>query len=270
MKNIGKISIILGVLCIISFSLAGALFFSNPENYQLEDNSNYISINDFERADYIGVKEVEVNFVSEDTTIEVVPGEDFIFNFTGVFPKSKYDEPPKLEVVDLGNKIIVKIIRKKQNIIFGTIYEDYNLYIGIPEKYESNLGVNGISGDIKITNLNLNELYAESVSGEISLKNVICKDVGLHSVSGEVYSLDSEGISSVKTTSGDVDFDNYNVKGDLNIETVSGDVELDIRDDSSIDVYFDSISGDFKESSKTRGGEYKIKVKTTSGDLSVY
>jgi DUF4097 and DUF4098 domain-containing protein YvlB len=216
-----------------------------------------------------------------------VKGNDFQINLTGSYAKNELPDPVNLSVERTRESVKVRIIQNNK-IFFILINKDLHLNIGVPENYPGDVILSDVSGEVEAKNLNLNNFEAKtvssginimnltsksevtinSVSGDIILKNIKAGNIKVGSVSGEVGISSSENISSVKTTSGEIKIEDYLVENDLNLESVSGGVHLELLPESSINLKFDSVSGDLKNDfGEVSGGKNNIYVKTTSGDL---
>ena len=135
-----------------------------------------------------------------------------------------------------------------------------------------NINIRSISGEIICDYIKINEeFYSETSSGDIKVRNLENSGSNFKSISGEVTLINLEEINSIATSSGNIIIEDYLVKNELNIKSVSGEVELDLIEDSSIDLKFESVSGDLDNNfGDVYGGNNKIFVKTTSGDLRIY
>jgi len=310
MKTIGKFVIILAIICIVSWGIATALFFSVYGDYAINNPKYYKQASSFEQTNATGIEKISINSASEDILVNVIERGNVTFNLTGYYNYGKYDNPPKLLLEKNGNEVIVRVFYEKPINLIGISSQDMKVYVNIPKNYSGDISVLSASGDVELNKINLNNLEATSASGNINLENIKVKNkakinavsgdiniislsskesriesisgeinledaranrIDLSSVSGEINTINSENISSITTTSGEIEIENYSIKEDLNIESVSGEIELDLAEDSSIDLDFKSTSGDLENDfGKVYGGENKVNVKTNSGDLRVY
>jgi DUF4097 and DUF4098 domain-containing protein YvlB len=135
-----------------------------------------------------------------------------------------------------------------------------------------NINIRSISGEIICDYIKINEeFYSETSSGDIKVRNLENSGSNFKSISGEITLINLEEINSIATSSGNIIIEDYLVKNELNIKSVSGEVDLDLIEDSSIDLEFESVSGDLDNNfGDVYGGNNKIFVKTTSGDLRIY
>ena len=70
------------------------------------------------------------------------------------------------------------------------------------------------------------------------------------------------------TTSGDIKIVTLNIDTESEINTISGDIEID-NNECNCYIDFSTISGDNHIKKSDRKSDLVLKVKTTSGDISV-
>lgn len=324
MKTIGKVSLILLIVFLISSMLAiltgpASLI---PQGFESE------SIYYYEEAPLTGINSLQISVPDVDVEVYPVNGEDLEINLTGNYASNEYGSNVNISIEKIGENSEIKVIYPKINLI--VINRDFNLYVGIPENYSGDIKVTSASGDIVINNINAkkfeietasgevkisevnssinsiirsssgdikierhnsgnidiksisgeisceniksnNEFNVETSSGDIDVNNLENSEGNFKSISGEINLEELERINSIITSSGDVKINSYKINNDLNIKTVSGEVELDLKENSSIDLEFESNSGDLDNDFRdVYGGKNKIYVKTGSGDLSIY
>lgn len=131
--------------------------------------------------------------------------------------------------------------------------------------------VESISGEIDCINIKSeSEFYSETSSGHININNLETGKSDFKSVSGEIIIVNSKNINSARTSSGSVEINGLILENNLNIRTVSGEVSLGLIKGSSIDLDFESVSGDLENDfGDIYGGDYEVFVKTSSGDLKI-
>lgn len=127
-----------------------------------------------------------------------------------------------------------------------------------------------ISGDVSVYELTGNKITIKTTSGDINTSMLDAKEVAVNSISGEMNLGKIKGITTVKTTSGDIDIDELLILNDSEISTISGDVNIKMNKDNDCIIDKHTISGDSDISSNKYGNhEYDLKIKTTSGDIRV-
>lgn len=284
MSSLGKISIILAIIFVISSVIA---ILTGPIQL-IPKGFESANINLFDKAQLSGVNVLEISTPDADVNVYPINGSEFDIKLTGTYAENKYGSNVNLSVEKIGDKLEVKVVYP--NLNFVLINRDFNLDIGVPENYSGELFIVSASGNVKIEDLDLKNIKINTASGEIEVKDLISENTNIESVSGnidienleteesefksvsgEIEISDSKKINAIETTSGNIQITNYLVSEDMNLESVSGEVRLDLIDYSSIDLKFESVSGDLENDfGEIYGGENKISVETTSGDLRVY
>lgn len=129
-----------------------------------------------------------------------------------------------------------------------------------------------ISGSVFLKNVNAEDkIDVDTTSGEVSVEAVETKsDFKANTISGEIKGnkVSAENIK-FSTTSGDVDMNEISVENTFDADSISGEMTVsftDARSNYSFDI--DTISGDSNiGTGKIDGGNKKIKISTTSGDI---
>lgn len=290
MKGIAKFALILGIICIASFVLAGILFVSVYGDYKFNNPKYYKQVNQFEQYNLIQIDKISVDSASEDIIVNAIEGKNATFNFTGFYNYGKYENPPKLVLEKNGNELNINIKYEKPMNLVGISSQEMKINIGIPKEYAEDLSVSSASGDVKLNEMNLADIVMETASGDINVKNLNShgntinsvsgdiiienskfEDSSVKSVSGDINIINSGTLNILETTSGEITIENYEITRELKINTISGDINLDLSDNSSVNVIFDSVSGDLKNDfGNIYNGKNNIYTETTSGDLRVY
>lgn len=142
-----------------------------------------------------------------------------------------------------------------------------------------------ISGDLKLINCSDSpsaSVTCNSTSGSILINGFRPEKFELSSISGEIEMYGAAGKGSVNLTSGyaRLDFDEWN--GSLDVSAISGEIEVNLPENSGINLDFSRISGgveydlngdsgDFNKSGKySIGGSNRqdVKASFTSGSVS--
>lgn len=127
----------------------------------------------------------------------------------------------------------------------------------------SNISLNTISGDIKITNaLNAN---LETTSGDIEIGTV--EKLTAKTISGEVSVNNIKRNCDIKTTSGDIDIRKLAITNNSKISTISGDVEIETNKESYVKAK--TVSGEVSISNNDRYAKTELTINTTSGDIEI-
>jgi hypothetical protein len=150
------------------------------------------------------------------------------------------------------------------------------------EELKGNLSVQTSSGDVAVRKVKGN-VKAESTSGDLHAYDIE-GDIDLDATSGDVYCQNIDGSAQVASISGDIKLSGLtNPVGIFRAASTSGDVFLEIARsfdghleietssgeiNADIDMDYKTISDSYLEG-KTGEGAGKIKIITTSGDVSL-
>jgi len=238
--------------------------------------------------------ELDVGIPSGDIEVETVEGEESNITVDG--------DDRLLEEVEIrqdGNRIVVSY-RGKGKIGFSlspfalTFGNELKVRARIPhgagvkvktasadtelEGHFGPLGINSVSGDLRLRGEVGGDASLKTVSGDAELER-IGGDLSIQTVSGDVRSGPVAGSANAKTVSGDIRFDAV-VGGDVRFTSVSGDVEIGIAEGSAVDVDAGSTSGDLSSEvplgSEPLQGEgdsaptVVLRGRTVSGDVKVF
>lgn len=140
------------------------------------------------------------------------------------------------------------------------------------------LGVNSVSGDVRLRGEVDGPANLKTVSGDADLDRVE-GDLSAHTVSGDLRIGPVTGSTDLKTVSGDIRLQSV-VAGDVRFTSVSGDIEIGIAQGSAVDVDAGSTSGDLSSevplASEPVPGEGEpaptvvLRGRTVSGDVKVF
>ncbi len=162
--------------------------------------------------------------------------------------------------------LVIRYIRQKPEkpFSFFNMLSSRRLTVRLAGSVES-LSVRTSSGDIEISDQNVNMLSLSSASGDMALHGVHCTaDAMLSSASGNLEAQDFIAANAeIHTASGDISLENATLSGDARIQTRSGEVKLEHL--SADSLFAESVSGDL-ELSELRTAN-AIQAATVSGDV---
>lgn len=253
-----------------------------------------------EIIDLKDIKNIEMNFVSEDVRVYVTYEEELYVKQYG------NEDKKELFTYEIDGDTI-KVNSKARKFCIGFCFFNSYFEIYIPKSYLNNLYIHSTSGDIvifdelKLDNLNLNttsgdidvsnslsanEINIKSVSGDIKLDvaqgesgtlnttsgdieaNYLSGKYNIKTISGDIEIVEFDGSFDISSTSGDVDINRFGINAASNAKTVSGDVEITLKDNYECRVESSTISGSEKIRNSSDRGDV-LKIKTTSGDIKV-
>lgn len=289
-----KIFLLILILLTIVFYSSGCIILVNS-GYKLSDYADEINLNDFNfyYSDELGfnyktseksypinnnIKNIEISLESQNINVNEYDGDNILVEI-----KNNRNSNAELSKTENGDKMIFnsnhsipshstvnisipqKII-KDLSLKLTTSSGDMNL---------SNLNINSIStftssGEIYMSNINLDYISLNSSSGDISLNNLFASDTKINSTSGEIDCIGNFGTLYSSSTSGDMNFSFTDTLKKSSFGSVSGDISLNIPTQCGYKINYYTVSGDTSFSTLSNGSEEAlIDIKTTSGDISV-
>jgi hypothetical protein len=239
--------------------------------------------------------ELEVGIPSGDIEVETAEGEESLVTVDG--------DERLLEDVEIrqdGNRLVVAYRGKGKlgfslsplTLVFGAneLRVRATLPHGADVKVKTasadtdlrghfgTLGVNSVSGDVRVRGEISGGASLKTVSGDAQLDRVD-GDLSAQTVSGDLRLGPVTGSAEAKTVSGDIRFESVTA-GDVRFTSVSGDIEIGIAQGSAVDVDAGSTSGDLSSEvplgSEPVAGEgdaaptVVLRGRTVSGDVRVF
>lgn len=235
---------------------------------QIIDEQKFINVDGIDNID-VNSEFVDIRIVSEDRN-------DIGIKFYG---QMQSDVVPVLDVTKKANKLIVKI--NNHNNSYTVKESDVVLEIAVPNGYKENISVATSSGDMYMENLIVKDVDMNSTSGDIEIIETQAISLNLATSSGDIESSGSIGVFDIITSSGDVDLNIDESKGDIKITTSSGDVEIKLGINANYSITGTTSSGDVYFSGPTslekdKNGEFELligagentmKITTSSGEI---
>lgn len=270
--------IIIGLLIFMIFGLNGKITFWGGENELIEK----LEFNDINNNVEVDVKSYDIEIIANSTDkIEV----------------EVYGNEKTKDNVTISNNGSLEIKQKRSTLCFG-ICRSSKIIIKLPSNYQGKFNLNTISGDIKsnmsfkdsdnsvsttsgdiklldvlkgkisstsgeITINYLKEGKVKTTSGDIEINTI--ENVDVSSTSGEIDIDNFTGFGDIGTVSGDIRIDKFEILGNTSFSSTSGEIKVKLMNDAYIIA--ESVSGD-KEIKSTRG-EYELRAKTISGDITI-
>ncbi|MDR4432950.1 LiaG family protein [Bacillus tequilensis] len=148
----------------------------------------------------------------------------------------------------------------------------------------SELNAVSASGNIRVTDVRLQDLKVKGSSGDVTISNTNTKTAGIDLASGDTNLADVSGSLDVQMTSGNLVAALKKVTGPVSVSLTSGDADLSLPKNGSFTVNAKSSSGDVsspysfaepahKEEHQITGsqgsGRHPIVMKTDSGDVTI-
>lgn len=289
-----KIFLLILILLTIVFYSSGCIILVNS-GYKLSDYADEINLNDFNfyYSDELGfnyktseksypinnnIKNFEISLESQNINVNEYDGDNILVEI-----KNNRNSNAELSKTENGDKMIFNSnhsipSRSTVNIsIPQKIIKDLSLKLTTSsgDMNLSNLNINSIStftssGEIYMSNINLDYISLNSSSGDISLNNLFASDTKINSTSGEIDCIGNFGTLYSSSTSGDMNFSFTDSLKKSSFGSVSGDISLNIPTQCGYKINYYTVSGDTSFSTLSNGSEEAlIDIKTTSGDISV-
>ena len=262
MKTINKFALVLLVISVVS-GLVGAIIIANT-GIDIRELKTY-EIDQTEDIELDGTNSININFVSTDVEIIQEERTDVEARFHGSLKTNYESRVSQLKTSKVGDRINIEVERPDEYFNIGFHFYDVNtkLDVRIPSDYANEIKINGVSGNVESSNLNLKALECGMISGDVKLSR---------------STIDRFNCASV---SGDLDIGFSQQTPDIEVETISGDVEVEIPEETGFRLDWSTVSGDIQNdfpiiiSSSSRNsliGTFgdpmsEITVQTVSGDL---
>ncbi len=266
------------------------------DNLELE-LGNLKSLSFEERYSISGKDKVTLETKLGDVKVVAYEGDEVILTIKGEVAE-KYQKD-YLQVKETPEGINIKLFDRIRNLsFFRRNSNNLVITLKIPVDYKKNLELTTVSGQIEVTDTNLDILTITSISGEVDLQGGSQKEVVFSMVSGDLSADSTAGYIKGETVSGDVTlkktkgFNVSTISGDLSVylydepikgqgETVSGDLYIEIVGSKEVSYDFETVSGDITietlgrvqslgKSAKYMGlNENIVKGSSVSGDLTL-
>jgi lia operon protein LiaG len=253
--------------------------------------------------------ENSVAVVEDIDNIEI----DVASSNTVVIPQDRNDVEAELEgkgnliVSSKGNDIRVEVKRKWFSWISFNQKSELTVYI--PENFDRDMDINigsgslefggpssshpmaldtlrtdMSSGNLELTDIKTDKYIHNGSSGSLTADRFITREGIIDISSGDVKLYDYTGPLKGELSSGEMEVEIKELKGDISFDLSSGDVGLDLPDDADFKLTGEASSGSISSefplaNQKTDGGDisgthgsgkYNIDVSVSSGDVEIY
>ncbi|MGG7325431.1 DUF4097 family beta strand repeat-containing protein [Clostridium baratii] len=227
-------------------------YFSDTSGYAIDSN----------------IKTLHIKTVSSNISLKSYDSSHFNANYSGNSskPNETVSDGFVFDKKDTTLNISMNDAEKK-------IYNG-NIEISIPNKFNGNIIIDTVSGNINLDGINASNLTVKSTSSDVILRDSNISDkLDITSTSGTIslYSQTKFKNAKFKTVSGDINTDLSNNINSLDITSTSGDVILsDVNTMNNVKFDLNTTSGDINHNNINleKGTENsKVKVTTISGDI---
>lgn len=269
--------IIFGILALVFAAiLIGSCFAVNIYDGIIKDDishSSYISESSGS-VSAASVNNIQIEWVSGSITLKPGDVTDIQFSETGSFPDTQ-----KMVWRQSGDTLVIQF-SKPAVVGFGvhvTLSKD--LTVTVPKEWIcSELEIDSVSAEIKVEDIQMNEMELVNVSGHCQILGCSANSFSAETVSGKVrfegtlQELDFDTVSASCTA-----ILSENAKK-IDMNAVSGDLILVLPENSGFTLDLESVSGDLisdfaTTSSKDRhtsgDGSCRITAESVSGDVKI-
>lgn len=239
----------------------------------------------------------EINIRTHSSDMEIVPEarDDVEAVLTG---------KGELFLRQKGDTIEVEV--KKKWYQFFNFNNDSDVTVFLPEDFKQNLKLevgsgnlalhagnplvlNDVeiqmsSGDVELSNLQTKRFEHDGSSGRLTVDQLTTKEGRFDISSGDVILTNYSGPLDGEMSSGEMNVQMAQLKGDVSFDLSSGDVELDLPDNANFTLDTEASSGDISTSFNLKdqtvsnkkisgvhgNGKYQVKISLSSGNARVY
>lgn len=236
-------------IALISISFAKKVFASEiiTKEYDITESFDNIKI-DFRTTD-INIQ------LSSDANCKVVC-------------KDKEKEYSDVKVED--NKLIIDNVDNLEwyEKFFNFPFQHTSVTIYLPSKQYSKFDIDGSTGDINISNINVDEIKASSSTGDVILKDVECDILDISTTTGDILLENTIASTKMKidVTTGDIEFKDSDSK-EIVASSTTGDIEGVLLTGKVFSASTTTGSKSVPSDDSTTGG--KCSLSTTTGDINI-
>ena len=209
-----------------------------------------------ETYEVTNIEEIKIKSRSSDINIYEADDDKITVKVYG-------QEKNKVDVTNEDGKLTINL-KNKSTVCFGICLGN-KMEIYLPKDYEGSFDIETTSGDIESELKTYNDYTINVTSGDIELNNV--KSLVGHATSGDIEIDKLSSYIDFKTTSGDIDIDEFTVNKNSSIKVTSGDVTIKKCENAYVEA--SAKSGDIDVNKNDRHAEFELKIKTTSGDIEI-
>ena len=180
-----KIYIILIIIMLITFSVAISLLFIELTNaklsyYTVSEEEHVDLTQNIQKIEVISKKTYSINILStseDNVTVKLNGGYSSIFNTDMGLLINNKNNVLKIEVAEKGILKYISFGSYSNNTIDLTVY--------IPEKFIHELDVNATSSELKIQDINTNNISIKGAAADLNVNNISC-DVKINEISNNI------------------------------------------------------------------------------------
>lgn len=284
--SIKKVVIILFITMVTSFFLAFTLGAKTMYDSGVLETETIPIDNTLSQDNVNDITKVSVSSISSNVNIIPAKTNSISAHYYGTVETNAERPLPELKIEKKGNTLKIYIDHPKHifHIGFNVFKQNTVLDITVPDWFHKNLDIKTISGNTKVTG-NYDELKFETVSGTLKNADLTVKNTKITSISGNINLKNYNGEIEVETISGNINIEMESLIDSIKMTSISGSFDLELPEDASFDLDYESVSGDLDLEFDTEsyrkdgdtggarasvaGGKHDISVETVSGSLDI-
>ncbi|HXE41767.1 MAG TPA: DUF4097 family beta strand repeat-containing protein, partial [Candidatus Baltobacteraceae bacterium] len=168
------------------------------------------------------IQELEILSTSYEINLNPVDGNEFQIKLD-----AKVHNPKNpLDISTDGDRLTIKPTKtERRGFTWDWEGEKGTLTVSVPKKI-AKLKIKTVSGDIIMTNFNLDSLEVAAVSGDLNLNGSHVREIEVKTVSGDVMATGVIDRFNGKSVSGDIQVKFENAAPEVEVRTTSGDSKI--------------------------------------------
>lgn len=269
MSKTAKFVVILLIVTIASFAIAGLIFYEEYGKNNFADlngdvfkPSGSVDVDETKTGSVTGIENIYINTPSDDINIIKTDSGELKAHFHGYYSTSVADYKPEFTLTSGGGDMRIKV---EYRPVVGQLRFNSNLKLDVylPAGYAKNLEIGTASGSVRTDGINALESFTcKTASGDLEAGPVNARTARLQSSSGNAAITGEYGSFEFQAASGE--FRSEGIKADsASLRTASGNIRLK---GSIGDLKLNSTSGEVLAEQLIAG---TCKAETTSGSVTL-
>lgn len=255
------------------------IYLSNGKVIFKESDSDYIEINQLNKATGDEAGDFYYRFFEDDRSLEIFGSdEDFRLEDQDYSSNSFMSGLDNIFSTSPSKTFVVEIPKRGAYLPYITV-NCASADIEIDDINTDNISINSFSGSITANGLKAEYISIENVSGDVNLSNTEANEILVNSVSGNI-NIDSKAeYVTLNSVSGDLNFSTESTDiYSITIDTVSGDANITLPRTIGFTVNNSSVSGDIESGFKGNyiddnyvygDGSCSIELNSVSGSINI-
>ncbi|MGG3943637.1 DUF4097 family beta strand repeat-containing protein [Peribacillus psychrosaccharolyticus] len=169
------------------------------------------------------VKEVQI--LTNNATVEIVPTSDTETNVelvTKGVDVSKMDFSTKV----IGKKLTIRL-KEPSTFSIGFNIRSSHLYVYVPQKLYNSFVIENDNGNMKMSELKIKNLKAQTNNGRIELNKIVAENVDVKSANGRLDLHDVEGNLKGSSNNGQISLATKDLNRNIQLESDNGKITIE-------------------------------------------